>query len=56
MKGDGDAGISVYLIHSVPLVLSAVQVLGCCLSNIFLLFLHAFAFPVLDMAPGGWLL
>jgi hypothetical protein len=26
VKGDGDAGISIYLIHSVPLVLSAVQV------------------------------
>jgi hypothetical protein len=27
VKGDGDAGLSVYLIHSIPLVLSAVQVL-----------------------------
>ncbi len=26
VKGDGDAGLSVYLIHSIPLVLSAVQV------------------------------
>ncbi len=26
VKGDADAGLSVYLIHSIPLVLSAVQV------------------------------
>ena len=26
VKGDGDTGLSVYLIHSIPLVLSAVQV------------------------------